>query len=331
MVGVGVDGFRFEDHEHDGTGDDEGAAQPGGGSHDFIPEGPAEEDVEENLAVHQKGHDEGIDVLKRPGHEHLRRESKEAEADDEAPIRPLRQDPRLVSGNGKADENAENLKVENDFRIRAETFFSQATDDNVRGGGEETAGHPVQRVEIKFGEIPNLHDAERAGRDGEEPRDGFFREAFFQKERREEAHEKGGELRENLRIAQRQPFDGEEIKEEGDAAEKAAKAEHRDVPPGEKFFLRLQAENRDEEEPHEPAKERHFARRHIREPFGAGGHEGEGQRGQDRRDDAHGDATLSSFRRSQCHFQTPKGSIGYVFCLHDTPHFCITFAIVKQK
>ena len=134
VVGIGIDGFGLEDHEHDGTGDDECTTQPRGGSHHFVPESPAEEDMKENFSVHQKGNDEGIDVLKRPCHEHLCRQCEEPQTYDKAPISPSRENPRFVSGYGKADENAENLEVKNDFRIGAKSFFGEAAYYDVGSG-----------------------------------------------------------------------------------------------------------------------------------------------------------------------------------------------------
>ena len=119
-----------------------------------------------------------------------------------------------------------------------------------------------------------------------------------------------------MRIPQCQPFDRKEIEKERDAPEKPAKAEHELVPVREEMLLGLHTKDRDEEEPHDAAEEGHLPGRHVRQPLGAGRHEGEGQRREDRGDDPHGDAALVSLRGTQCHLQTAKWLIIYIFLFH---------------
>lgn len=116
VMGVIVNAFRFEYHKHDRSEDDKSAAEPGCPGKYFIPEVPAEKNMEKDFTVHKERNDERIHMLESPGHKHLCRESKESQSDKPHPLNSFRHG-ETAFHKSRPYGDTENLEIENDFRI----------------------------------------------------------------------------------------------------------------------------------------------------------------------------------------------------------------------
>lgn len=116
VMGVIVNAFRFEYHKHDRSEDDKSAAEPGCPGKYFIPEVPAEKNMEKDFTVHKERNDERIHMLESPGHKHLCQESKESQSDKPHPLNSFRHG-ETAFHKSRPYGDTENLEIENDFRI----------------------------------------------------------------------------------------------------------------------------------------------------------------------------------------------------------------------
>lgn len=116
VMGVIVNAFRFEYHKHDRSEDNKSAAEPGCPGKYFIPEVPAEKNMEKDFTVHKERNDERIHMLESPGHKHLCRESKESQSDKPHPLNSFRHG-ETAFHKSRPYGDTENLEIENDFRI----------------------------------------------------------------------------------------------------------------------------------------------------------------------------------------------------------------------
>lgn len=295
MMGIGGISFRLENEKHDGTCHNQGASQPGPYRHYLIPEKPAKKGMKQDFTVHEEGYDHGIHVLESPGHKHLGRKGKEPEACRPEPFHTCRQCKCFFLHHGDPYDEAENLEIKDNFRIRFESFLCQMADDDIGSRREKAASYPIKGMQIERGKVPDLHHHKGAQGDSQKAGYGFLRQFVMKENRRQDAHEESRQLGKDLGIPQRQPFDGYEIKEEGNTPEKSPERKHETVLSRVEFLPALPGEDGNEKYAEKPAEESHFSRRHRLQKPCAAAHESERKGRRQGADDAQGNAASLSF------------------------------------
>ena len=241
-----------------------------------------------------------MDMLKSPGHEHLGDEGRQADGQGPEPLDTVRHEEIFLHHEEKAGNEAPELEIKDNFRIRFESPLSQHADGHVSPGAGKSAQCSIQGIDIKGCKVPHLHDHHSSQGDEGKRRNDLPGHFFFQEYRRQNAHEKSGKLSQNLSVSQRQSFNGEEVQVESDGAEHPAKRQKSHVSPGKDFLTVLPCNEGNEEKTEKSPEKSEFSRGHGFQHPGTAAHSGEKNGAEKSRNNSCGQCALSS----PVHFHT---------------------------